>query len=388
MRGSLGALVCAALILVGLAGDAGAASIAVTGPEELVYDHATQACAIDDIPDLPTRAFKDALGRTQLILSVYSSRRMIGPDLNNLTHECPIVLPSLRDGQPSSYADADWLAAPYALPSGEIYALVHDEFHGAEHPGACPAGVFGNCRYNTVTLARSTTNGDSFQQLPPPTNLVASMPYPYVPDAGRFGIFAPSNIIQKDGLYYAFLTVSRTFEQQEAGMCLMRSANLADPKSWRAWDGQGFTVRFADPYRESAEPLARHTCKPLDLDNVKHVESVTYNTFLNKYVIIGGGAHWDPARGENVWGFHYAVSDDLLHWRERQLLIEVTRFQNHVCGDPDPIVYPSILDPSSADRNYSTAGQTAYLYYVRFHYVTCQLGWDRNLLRVPIRFSP
>lgn len=388
MRGFLGVLVCTALLLGGLGGSAGAVTVTVTGPEQVVYDHDTMACAVDDIPDLPARAFRDGLGRTQLVLSVYTNRRMFGPDLNNLTHDCQVTMPSDRDPNPANYDDADWLAAPYALPTGEIYALVHDEYHGAEHPGMCPAGIFGNCRYNTVTLAKSVTNGDTFQHYPPPSNLVAAMPYQYVPDSGRFGIFAPSNIIQKDGYYYVFLTVSRGFEQQEAGMCLARTADLSQPRSWRAWDGQGFNVRFIDPYRESGEPLSRSTCKPVDPEDVKLAEGVVYDSFIGKYVMVGGGAQFDPGRGEDVWGFYYSTSDDLIHWSQRKLLLEVQRFQTHTCGDPDPIVYASILDPASTDRNYSTAGQTAYLYYVRFHYVNCVLGWDRNMLRVPIQFSP
>jgi hypothetical protein len=388
MRGFWGVPVCTALLLVGLGGSAGAVTVSVTGPQEMVYDWSTQACQVEDIPDLPARAFRDSLGRTQLTLSLYTNHRMVGPDLNHLIHDCQVTMASDRDPLPSNYDDADWLAAPYSLPNGEIYALVHDEYHGAEHPGGCPSGVFGQCRYNTMTLAKSVTNGDTFQRYTPPTNLVASMPYQYVPDAGRFGVFQPSNIIQKDGFYYAFVLVSRASDQQEAGECLMRTGDLSDPKSWRAWDGEGFTVRFIDPYRETAEPLSRSTCKPVDPDDVKLAESVVYDTFVNKYVTVGGEAKYDPVSGKNIWGFYYTTSDDLIHWTPRQLLMQVQRFQTHTCGDPDPLVYPSLIDPSSTDRNYTTAGQTAYVYYTRFNYSNCQLSFDRDLLRTPIQFSP
>src|SRR2546425_4049235 len=362
MRGFLGVLLSAAL-LPALGSSAAAATITITGPEEVVYDHNTMACQDDDIPDLPARAFRDGLGRTQLVLSLYTNRRMIGPDLNHLTHDCQVTLASDRDPQPANYDGADWIAAPYGLPSGEIDALVHDEYHGAEHPGACPAGVFGNCRYNTVTLARSTTNGDTFFRPTPPSNLVAAAPYQYVPDGGRFGIFAPSNIIQKDGYYYAFLEISRSGGQQDAGSCLMRTTDVSDPKSWRAWDGEGFNVRFIDPYRDAAEPLSRHICKPVDPDDVKLAEGVVYDSYINKYVLIGGGAQFDPSLGQDVWGFYYTTSDDLIHWSTRKLLIQIQRFQTHMCGDPDPLVYVSILDPASPDRNFGIAGQTAYVYY-------------------------
>jgi hypothetical protein len=388
MRGQLGVLLCAALLIGGFGNSARAATMSVTGPAGMVYDWSTMACQPEDIPDLPARAFRDGLGRSQMTLAVFTNHRMVGPDLDHLVHDCQVTLASLRDPQPSNYADADWIAATYALPSGEIYALVHDEFHGSEHPGACPSGVFSNCRWNTITLARSVTNGDTFERLPTPGNLVASMPYQYVPDAGRLGVFQPSSIIEKDGFYYAFVLVSRAYEQQEPGECLIRTADLSDPRSWRAWDGQGFNVRFIDPYRESGEPRNAHTCRPVDPEDVKQAEGVVYDSFAGKYIAIGGGAKWDPARAQNVWGFYYTTSDDLIHWSDRQLLMEVQRFQTHTCGDPDPLVYPTIIDPSSPDRNYSTADQTAYVYFTRFNYVNCTLGWDRDLLRVPVQIAP
>jgi hypothetical protein len=237
-------------------------------------------------------------------------------------------------------------------------------------------------------MARSMTNGDTFQRFPQPGHLVASMPYQYVPDAGRVGIFSGSNIIQKDGFFYVFVLASRAYEQQEAGECLIRTTDLSDPKSWRAWDGQGFNVRFIDPYRESAEPRSRHTCSPVDPDDVKLASGVVYDSFINKYIAIGGVSKWDPSRGQNVWGFYYTTSDDLIHWSERKLLVEVARFTNHMCGDPDPWVYPTIIDPSSLDRNYSTADQTAYVYFTEFNYVNCQLAWDRDLMRIPVQVSP
>ena len=63
-----------------------------TGSEVTVYDHSTQACQPDDIPDIGARAIKDSLGRTQLIVSHYNTRREIGTTLDNVTHNCNVVL--------------------------------------------------------------------------------------------------------------------------------------------------------------------------------------------------------------------------------------------------------------------------------------------------------
>jgi hypothetical protein len=35
------------------------------------------------------------------------------------------------------------------------------------------------------------------------------------------------------------------------------------PPSWRAWDGKGFIVRFADPYREAIAKPEEHVYDPV-----------------------------------------------------------------------------------------------------------------------------
>ena len=50
---------------------------------------------------------------------------------------------------------------------------------------------------------------------------------------------------------------------QKHGVYLIRTHRLDDPASWRAWDGSGFTVRFADPYREAVDDEAGHVCEPV-----------------------------------------------------------------------------------------------------------------------------
>ena len=83
--------------------------------------------------------------------------------------------------------------------------------------------------------------------------------------------------------------VSVTYRAQRAGVCLMRTQNLDDPKSWRAWDGDGLQrARFIDPYRESGEPVTAHVCEPMANGEIGELNrSITYNTFLDKYVAVG-----------------------------------------------------------------------------------------------------
>ena len=116
--------------------------------------------------------------------------------------------------------------------------------------------------------------------------------------------------------------------------------------------------------------------------------SLTYNSFLDKYVITGTSSRYDAALGRNVAGFYFSTSDDLIKWTDRQLLIEVETLGTYLCGDQNPRVYPGILDGNSPDRNFSIVDQDAYLYFTELIYENCQLRAERDMVRVPIRFSP
>ncbi len=184
------------------------------GPEQTVFDWTTNRCDDFHIPDLPARAFKDASGQVQLTMSHVSNRRMIGPTLNTVAVDCGVTMSSHGNADPAAYDDAEWISSPYTLDGTNVYALVHDEYHGWDHPGMCssqghpvvpkrsnvPTGLAGfdpTCWYNAVTLATSTNAGATYSHAGPPGQLVASVPYQYVPNTGPYGYFAPSNIIAK-----------------------------------------------------------------------------------------------------------------------------------------------------------------------------------------------
>jgi hypothetical protein len=386
--GVRGGVLVAVLAFCTLTATAGAVTIEVVGPEQTIYDYATMNCRFDDVPDGPARAFRDASNRVQLMLTG-GDTRMIGPSLDSMTHDCVQTLVDHGQPNPWDYDDGDWLSGLYTADGQTIHALVHAEYHGQTHPGWCPGEPFIKCRFHAATYARSTDGGESYQHTPGPADLVAVPPYRYVPGEGRYGYFAPSNIVQKDGWFYSMLLVSVSYKKQRYGTCLMRTQDVADPKSWRAWDGDGFNVRFIDPYRESPEPIHRHVCQPVSSEEIRDMNrSLTYNSFLDKYVITGTSTRYDAAQGRNVSGFYFSTSDDLIKWTDRQLLMEVETLGTYLCGDQNPRVYPGILDGNSPDRNFSIVDQDAYLYFTELIYENCQLRAERDMLRVPIRFSP
>jgi hypothetical protein len=354
-------------------------SMKATGPAQVVFDWTASRCEDLDIPDLPARAFRSADGQAQLIAAHFVNRRFIGQDLDHVTHDCSVVLGSDFNPDPAAFDDHEWIAAPYTTDGTTVYALVHDEYQGWEHPGQCATSTYDDkCWYNAITLAVSTDGGRSYADHPSP-RLVASVPYRYVSGDGPTGVFTPSNIVRnpEDGFFYSLAYVN--LRQTYIGNCLIRTKNLADPGSWRAWSsGTTFGTTFVDPYGPNDAP-AEHLCAPVLRSQPGDLQpnSLTYSTEARQWLLVG----------QALGGAYFSLSSDLIHWAAPKLFFPAQVTWNYQCGDPDPIAYPSVIDPKSTDRNFQTVGGTAYLYFTQFHYSNCEQTLDRDLVRVPIQIA-
>ncbi len=354
-------------------------AIKATGSAQVVFDWTTDRCEDLDIPDLPARAFRGADGRVQLISAHFINRRFTGPDLDHLTHDCSVVLGSDSNPDPAAFDDHEWIAAPYTPDGTTVYALVHDEYQGWGHPGQCATTTYDvKCWYNAITLAVSTDGGRSYADHPSP-RLVASVPYRYVPGDGPTGVFTPSNIVRnpRDGYYYALAYVN--LRDTYIGNCLIRTNNLADPGTWLAWSfGTTFGPMFVDPYGPNEAPSA-HLCAPVSPWEPRDLQpnSLTYSTEARQWLLVG----------QALGGVYFSLSPDLIQWTAPELFFTAQVTWNYKCGDPDPIAYPSVIDPKSTDRNFQTVGGTAYVYFTQFHYSSCQQTLDRDLVRVPIKIT-
>ena len=379
-RVAIGAAAAAILLTLPTAGAVGGyAGLRAAGPEQVVFDWSRDSCVEGDIPDVPARAIRSADGMVQLITSETSTRRLVGRDLDHVRRDCTVVMRSRHDADPSAWDDNSWLEAPYTVDGKTVYALVHDEYHGSEHPGRCPSADLVKCWYNAVTLAVSHDGGASYSHAAAPAHLVAALPFRYVPDTGPVGIMGGSNIVRNphDKAYYAFV-----YQEHPArrGACLIRTKTLAQPGSWRAWNGKAFALKLADPYRATAADPYGRLCAPL---TPALVESVSWNSALGRFVaigseqLVGGGAR-----------IFYALSADLVHWGPLRTLLPVELTFTYRCGDADPVAYASLLDPTSPSRSFDVTGAHPYLYFTRFNYANCQMNFDRDLVRVPVELTP
>ncbi len=352
---------------------------------ETVYDHGNQACEAWDVPDAPARAWKAADGSVRLLAAHTRARTLSGPSLNAVRHDCRVVFQSGKRDDPSRYDDVGWLTSPYTLDGNTIYGLVHNEYHGHKRRDLCPAGDYMACWWNALTLTVSKDGGASFG----PAQYLAGIPYKFRGDLGRrAGLFAPSNIVERDGWYYA-MAFAEGIGEQKRGVCLMRTRDLGDPKAWRAWDGRDFTVRFINPYTDGEKNAGAHACAPLPPNRLPFtVTSLVRHTGTGLYVAAMVGNRSERKGAEPVSGVWTSTSPDLVTWSPPRLALPVPLLTDKACGIRESYYYPAILDPNARTRNFEDVGNTAYLYLTRLAQKGCKPTQDRDLVRIMIRLDP
>jgi hypothetical protein len=329
-------------------------SAEVIGPAQVVFD-TREGCEQIDIPDAPARAFRDDRGVVHLMATHYVARAMIGPSLDHLKHDCRVIYRSPQDSDPSHFRYKNWLFSFYSTDGRRIGALVHSEFDGVEIPGMCATPEADtNCWWNTVTFAESVDGGYSFETPAPPQNLVAALPYRYIVGNrdSAYGYGGPTNIMKVGGFFYSLIN-EWSYKAQKGGACLIRTTDVFDPQSWRSWDGKGFNVRFADPYRETIAKPEEHVCEP--------VLGVMADSLLQH----AASGNFIATEFVSDDGFYIRASHDLIHWSNSSLLVKFSDLRMADGRGNWTYDYVSLLDPRSTDRNFSTVSDTPYVYYVR-----------------------
>lgn len=252
------------------------------------------------------------------------------------------ILGSPRDPVGADYAGSQWVNGAFQQ-SGTTYTLIHNEYYGGNFPTGlnfhipatdqCNLGSANGtlispfwCTYAAIGIASySSSSGGAFTpEGGYPGYLVARPSFNYVPNGGgqgangEWGAFSGyktnTNLVERsDGYYY--LMAGEGFPNGPSGSyngrasetiyCPIRSNNLSDPTSWRAWDGDSYSV---DTHSGGDCSGVIPNFYPFYLG---------YNTYLGRYILIGGTAaspqnKSNPAFAEGE--ISYALSDDLVHW--------------------------------------------------------------------------
>lgn len=343
-----------------------------------------------DTPDIPPRAFRDTSGITHMIAGSTAYYRMSGPSVLNQTRACNMTLNKTADPDPRHFAGDEYMDSPIGFGNGTVVALVHTEYPGNRYnstgPNApmCPGvdGAYPKCWTVTVGLFVSDDWGATFRHArPPPEHLVAAVPYGYNASQLAYGWGDPSNIVKnpKDGYYYAALWNRNQVGLQAPGICVMRTKNLLDPRSWRAWDGNAFTKTFVSPYTMAPGTEADHVCTVTNLPLGCAPAGLAWSTYLEKFVVTMGCDRT----------ISLATSDDLINWSDSQevdVLSSMTASQREMVRS---LNYPTFMDPKAPDElddpNYGTLSQTPYLFWVSFGDNPYHYG--RRVWATPFKFE-
>ena len=186
------------------------------------------------------------------------------------------------------------------------------------------------CWYNTITAAASTDGGRSFTRTSPPA-VMAAAPFRQEVDQGRHrGFFNPSNIVAEGRYRYVLASTTgweRPGSDQPGGVCLFRTETPADPASWRAWTGTGFTAAFPDPYRAGVKAAA--TCKPV-APFPTPVGSVLRHRGTGAFIAVFMAKQ---AEAFPQSGFYWTSSRDLITWDPPRLLLAGATLYDDPCRD-------------------------------------------------------
>lgn len=286
----------------------------------------------------------------------------------------------------TSYYNEIWMVAPFALDENNVISLVHNEYHPTYGDDA---NVYGN-----LIAAYSNDGATTFQfyqyqgiNLP-----VIATPYPFT-GKGKGGMFAQSNIIQWGKYYY--ILVEQYLEQiapeAKSGVCLYRTCNLQDPTSWKGYntDTKKYdipTIRF---YPNNEQPK-KYLCTPI-LPSMYHY-SWTYNVVLECFIVLGINVNYRKENGEIIEAVVYTLalldmdtgiltpykSETFVEYFLREIhWFDQWKSKGNIIGQ----AYPSILDPTSPDRNFQYSGKNPYLYFTKLHPFEKNHGRNRDVVR-------
>ena len=433
-------------------------------PPELVWSHAASACSDTDYSDVPVRPFYGRVpgAKTHQLFWFASNatgylattgvppapgsdilakmQRVVGADGKCLAwvkagpYTEPPVQPA--NGVPQSYNTDLWMVAPFTPNGRDVFALIHNEFHGelTAPPGQpsiyCtitqPAPPQGQaCGYWNIVGAISTDGGQSFtvgkaSPESPYNAPVIALAHPYVLPADnggqnppQAGMVAQSNIIQWGR--HAYILVNQKPSAAPAdnpphgqtigtnGTCLYRTADLADSSAWRGWDGHAYTIKVVTRYPSDLPDPANDTCTPVV--NGMYRFSWSYNTVLRQFILLGVDTNF---RGKGTEAFVYTTAKldhdgRFIQTSGEHLLREITWIDRWP-ANPTAFAqaYPSLLDPTSpdihadeipnrtpGDRNFQYSGANPYLYFTLFHpYGESKHHTDRDVVRQRLTVTP
>lgn len=321
---------------------------------------------MNDTPDIPARVFTDAQGLVHMIVGSTSFHLMTGPSVFNQTRSCASTWNSTQSPDESLYAAAQWLNPPHVFPNGTVVVLVHNEYpnnvtwrtqRGCTQP-------YPYCWQASQGLAISDDWGVSWRLArPPPGHLVAAVPYKVNNTQLASGWAGPSNFFRdprEPGFFYVAVQNRNTVGLQPAGICFMRTRDLTDPASWRAFGGgTSYNVTFASPFTIAPGTESAHFCTVANLPPCTP-HGVVYSVYLELFVITMDCLSED---GGSTW-MAMSTSPDLVTWTLPVEFYSQKDLPPNVAKNVTSMTYSTFIDPSQSEAgNFGVIGQDPPLFW-------------------------
>lgn len=341
----------------------------------VVYDHRTMSCGADDMPDAPVRAVRLSDGTVRLFASSSGNYAWTGRSIDGIRRDCRSSYRGRLDDDPSKFDDRGWIASLWTQDGKTVSALVHNEFHGHRRRALCPSGKYVDCWYNSIVTVTSTDGAQTFVREVAPGMRIA--PRGRFRPGGQAGFFSPSNVVEKDGRLYFFAYAAREGNQQ-LGNCLWRLPQATSDERLVYWTGSGFADVWSSPYVADVEAPPCRVIPRLPAPIASVVRHEPSGLFI---------ATLATANGKEGSGIYTSLSRDLLSWSEPRRLIEAPVRSNFRCGGPQPLLYPSLIDPRSKSQNFGTIGREGYLFVATYDGSACNLLYNLDLIRYRVTIN-
>ncbi len=348
-------------------------------PRQTLFDYATDACPVKNIPDGPVRAFKRADGKFVLVNNTFNNWQMVGSTPFDLTPQCASVLP--YDGARGQSG----IDGTYTEDGQTIYGVTGQDLSVLNFANGCQDKYDGNCWQNDIEGIVSTDGGNNYSYTSSYNGNVAALTHTLSnSQPGSEGFFGSSNIVKRGGYYYMIAFAEDAYATGAAKYhnCLLRTSNLADPTSWRGYDGSGFTAPL-QPNGSGPGPIQ---CVDVGIGSlVNSVNSLSFITSKGVYIAVTEARLQLAGDKAPVSGAYYSTSPNLINWSPTKRLMAMPLIQG-VDSTTEADFYPTLIDPFSRSRNFETIdSNTPVLVYTLMHLGYNSSGTlNRDLMAVPL----
>ena len=349
-------------------------------PRQTIYDWAADTCPDHFFPDAPARAYRRADGKFVLLAEEGDNWQMVGSTPFDLKVSCAPILSS------SSYSATTrgsiGIEATYTEDGKTVFGVGGQDLSPLAFANGCIDNHGGSCWLNDLQAVRSSDMGQHFDIVSQNNGDIAAMTH--MPEnnwKSPEGFFTSSNIFKRAGYYYMFALAQDAYTGHSWN-CLLRTSNLADPSSWRGWDGKAFA---GVPHPTAQRPAIPIPCAHIAVDQLfDTVQSVNYIPSKGLYIAVSLARLQLAGDSMPISGVYYSTSADLLTWTPVQRLMVLPRVpKQDSMTEADS--YPVLIDPFSRTRNFETIdSQYPVLTFTVNHLDQGNGTMNRDVVAVPL----